>query len=95
MEAFYGEILTSCEKLRSLIVHGKQAIQSEKRAVPLLLFLKKARVEYYPFGVIGIIIPSVRLPFFLFLFFSTLLMCGYIKRIIHSTMPFPQLPLPF
>jgi len=57
MEAYYGEILTTCEKLRHLITYGRQALKSEKRSVPLLLFLKSARVEYYPLGVIGIIIP--------------------------------------
>jgi hypothetical protein len=35
------------------------ACRSESRGVPLLLFLKKAWVEYYPMGVIGIIVPWV------------------------------------
>mmetsp|Transcript_11159 Transcript_11159/g.19026 ORF Transcript_11159/g.19026 Transcript_11159/m.19026 type:complete len:586 (-) Transcript_11159:43-1800(-) len=56
-EAYYGEILTTCEKLRHLIAHGKNALLPENRSVPTMLFVKKARVEYYPFGVIGIIIP--------------------------------------
>lgn len=58
-EAYYGEILTTCEKLRHLIEHGKKALQPENRSVPSMLFVKKARVEYHPFGVIGIIIPWV------------------------------------
>jgi len=56
-EAYYGEILTTCEKLRHLIVNGRKALQTESRGVPAMFFVKKARVEYYPFGVIGIIIP--------------------------------------
>jgi acyl-CoA reductase-like NAD-dependent aldehyde dehydrogenase len=59
-EAYYGEILTTCEKLRHLIAHGAKALATESRGVPSMLFVKKARVEYYPFGVIGIIIPWVR-----------------------------------
>ena len=58
-EAYYGEILTTCEKLRHLIVNGRKALQTESRGVPAMFFVKKARVEYYPFGVIGIIIPWV------------------------------------
>ncbi|ELR24739.1 aldehyde dehydrogenase [Acanthamoeba castellanii str. Neff] len=57
MEAEYGEILTTCEKIRHLIRNGEDALKSESRGVPLLLFLKKAWVEYYPMGVIGIIVP--------------------------------------
>jgi acyl-CoA reductase-like NAD-dependent aldehyde dehydrogenase len=57
MEAEYGEVLTTCEKIRHLIRNGEAALKPEGRSAPLLLFLKKARVEYYPLGVIGIIIP--------------------------------------
>eukprot|EP01087_Luapelamoeba_hula_P025126 TRINITY_DN981_c0_g1_i1.p1 TRINITY_DN981_c0_g1~~TRINITY_DN981_c0_g1_i1.p1 ORF type:complete len:589 (-),score=107.32 TRINITY_DN981_c0_g1_i1:31-1797(-) len=57
MEALYGEILTTCEKLRYLIRNGEDALKPETRWPPLLLFLKKARVEYHPLGVIGIIVP--------------------------------------
>jgi len=60
MEAYYGEILTTCEKLRWIIANGASALQTETRNPPLLLFLKHARVEYHPLGVIGIIIPWVR-----------------------------------
>jgi hypothetical protein len=59
MEAYYGEILTTCEKLRWIIANGGSALQTETRSPPLLLFLKHARVEYHPLGVIGIIIPWV------------------------------------
>lgn len=83
MEAEYGEILTTCEKIRYIIRYGEDALKclhlltsalwtleltsavvnkrNESRGVPLLLFLKKAWVEYYPMGVIGIIVPWVRL----------------------------------
>jgi len=57
LEAKYGEILTTCEKLRYLINHGADSLKPESRTPPLLLFLKKARVEYYPIGIVGIIVP--------------------------------------
>jgi acyl-CoA reductase-like NAD-dependent aldehyde dehydrogenase len=37
---------------------GEEYLAPESRPVPLLLFQKKARVEYFPMGVIGIIIPG-------------------------------------
>ena len=57
MEAGFGEVLTSCEKLRYTIKHGEKCLRPEKRYVPMLLMTKSARVEYRPYGVIGIIIP--------------------------------------
>eukprot|EP01132_Coremiostelium_polycephalum_P008006 gene8006-9851_t len=56
-EAMFGEILTSCEKLRYLIKHGEKALKPQKRIVPMLMGTKSARLEYHPMGVIGIIIP--------------------------------------
>eukprot|EP01133_Synstelium_polycarpum_P008658 gene8658-10160_t len=56
-EATFGEILTSCEKLRYLIVHGEKALKTQPRIVPMLMGTKAARLEYHPMGVIGIIIP--------------------------------------
>eukprot|EP01095_Lingulamoeba_sp_RSL-Kostka_P000015 TRINITY_DN1001_c2_g1_i1.p1 TRINITY_DN1001_c2_g1~~TRINITY_DN1001_c2_g1_i1.p1 ORF type:complete len:629 (-),score=227.31 TRINITY_DN1001_c2_g1_i1:255-2141(-) len=57
MEAFYGEILTTCEKLRYIIKTGEESLATEYRTPPTLLIVKEARVEYHPLGVIGIIIP--------------------------------------
>ncbi|EFA78464.1 aldehyde dehydrogenase [Heterostelium album PN500] len=56
-EATFGEILTSCEKLRYLINYGEDALKTQKRRVPMLMGTKSARLEYHPLGVIGIIIP--------------------------------------
>eukprot|EP01100_Stratorugosa_tubuloviscum_P006755 TRINITY_DN2875_c0_g1_i1.p1 TRINITY_DN2875_c0_g1~~TRINITY_DN2875_c0_g1_i1.p1 ORF type:complete len:577 (-),score=256.58 TRINITY_DN2875_c0_g1_i1:478-2208(-) len=58
LEAYYGEILTTCEKLRHLIATAEESLKSESRSPPLLLMVKKARVEYYPLGVILAIIPA-------------------------------------
>jgi acyl-CoA reductase-like NAD-dependent aldehyde dehydrogenase len=57
LEGYLGEILTSCEKLRYTICYGEEFLQPEDRRVPLLMCYKKAEVQYYPLGVIGVIIP--------------------------------------
>ncbi len=41
MEAEYGEILTTCEKIRHLIRNGESDLKPESRSPPLMLFLKK------------------------------------------------------
>jgi len=56
-EAMFGEILTSCEKLRYLIAHGEDALKPQTRRVPILMGTKSGRLEYHPMGTIGIIIP--------------------------------------
>ncbi|KAF2078440.1 hypothetical protein CYY_000307 [Polysphondylium violaceum] len=56
-EAMFGEILTSCEKLRYLIKHGEDALKPQTRRVPMLMGTKSGRLEYHPMGTIGIIIP--------------------------------------
>lgn len=58
MEATYGEIMTTLEKLRWLKNEGEKLLSPESRPVPAMLFLKSARIEYYPLGVIGVIIPG-------------------------------------
>lgn len=57
-EAYLGEIITVCEKIRWTVCEGEDFIKPESRKVPALLrFTKKARVEYHPLGVIGMIVP--------------------------------------
>lgn len=57
-EAAVGEIVTTVEKLRWLMHNGPKYLQRDKRQVPFLLsFTKSAYVDYYPYGVIGIIVP--------------------------------------
>src|SRR3989338_8178778 len=50
--------MTILEKLRWLKNEGERLLAPESRSVPAMLFLKKARIEYYPLGVIGVIIPG-------------------------------------
>jgi acyl-CoA reductase-like NAD-dependent aldehyde dehydrogenase len=54
--AMMGEIWPVCEKLRYTIAHGEKFLRPERRSSGLLVH-KKARVEYQPLGVIGVICP--------------------------------------
>ncbi len=52
--------MTSCEKIRWIVAHGEKYLKSESRPVPFILrFVKAARVDYHPVGVVGIIVPWV------------------------------------
>ncbi len=57
LEAYLGEIIVSCEKIRFMINRGEHYLSPEKRSLPLMFLYKKAFVEYVPIGVIGIIVP--------------------------------------
>eukprot|EP01089_Gocevia_fonbrunei_P015616 TRINITY_DN4611_c0_g1_i1.p1 TRINITY_DN4611_c0_g1~~TRINITY_DN4611_c0_g1_i1.p1 ORF type:complete len:641 (+),score=133.06 TRINITY_DN4611_c0_g1_i1:57-1979(+) len=57
MEAEYGEILTSCVKIKYLMDEGPIVLAPEHRSPPLWVVTKKAWVEYNALGVIGIIVP--------------------------------------
>lgn len=57
MDAYLGEILTSCEKIRWLVNNGEQYLLPERRSPPLLLLSKRCYVEYRPVGVVGMIVP--------------------------------------
>ena len=57
LEGIQGEVLPTCEKIRFIMSEGEKALRSESRSVPLLMFLKKALLEYQPLGVIGVIVP--------------------------------------
>lgn len=57
-EAQLGEVMATCEKVRWVMMNGERYLSPESRCVPLLLrFTKRAFVEWFPFGVIGIIVP--------------------------------------
>jgi len=57
LDAAFGEILTTCEKIRWLLAEGEQALKPEKRSAGSMMFYKSARVEFHPLGVIGAIVP--------------------------------------
>jgi len=56
-EASLGEVMTTCEKIRWIVASGEGALAPESRPVASLLATKTARVEYFPCGVIGVIVP--------------------------------------
>ena len=57
VDAAFGEILVTCEKLKWLAEEGEQWLQPEHRTSGTLMMMKRVRVEYQPFGVIGAIVP--------------------------------------
>lgn len=57
LDALFGEILVTCEKLTWLIESGEQYLLPEYRSTGKLMLMKTARVEYIPLGVIGAIVP--------------------------------------
>jgi acyl-CoA reductase-like NAD-dependent aldehyde dehydrogenase len=57
LEAEFGEVLTTLEKCRYTMKYGANALKDEYRSPPALLFLKSAKMEYHPMGVIAAIIP--------------------------------------
>jgi acyl-CoA reductase-like NAD-dependent aldehyde dehydrogenase len=56
IDANFGEILTTCEKLRWTIANGRQVLKPEYRSTGMIMAHKSARVEYVPIGVMGAIV---------------------------------------
>eukprot|EP00937_MAST-01D_sp_MAST-1D-sp2_P004250 g4250.t1 len=58
VDAYFGEVLVTCEKLKWLASGaGEAALRDERRAPGSMMMTKRVRVEYRPFGVIGAIVP--------------------------------------
>jgi acyl-CoA reductase-like NAD-dependent aldehyde dehydrogenase len=56
IDASFGEILTTCEKLRWTIANGESSLQSEYRMPGLIMIHKIPKVVYVPVGVMGAIV---------------------------------------
>ena len=56
VDAAFGEILVTLEKIRWTIAEGEQVLQTEYRSTSLLTMHKSARVEYVPLGVVAAIV---------------------------------------
>ena len=56
IDAGFGEILTTCEKLRWTIENGEQVLKNDYRSTGLVMITKKTFVEYIPVGVMGVIV---------------------------------------
>ncbi len=57
VDALLGEVMTTCEKIRCINVHGEQWLQPQPRPVGPMMVHKSAYVEYVPYGVLGVIAP--------------------------------------
>lgn len=57
VDALLGEILTTCEKARTLLHRGEAWLEPSRREVNPMMLHKRATVEYVPLGVLGIIAP--------------------------------------
>lgn len=53
VDALFGEVLVTVEKLKWTITHGEQALTAERRPTNLLMFYKKNEVRYEPLGVVA------------------------------------------
>jgi acyl-CoA reductase-like NAD-dependent aldehyde dehydrogenase len=53
IDASFGEILVTAEKLKWTIDHGERALKSEKRPTNLLMMYKKNEVRWEPLGVVA------------------------------------------
>ncbi|XP_027933486.1 aldehyde dehydrogenase 22A1-like [Vigna unguiculata] len=56
VDASFGEIMTTCEKINWLLSEGEQCLKPEYRSSGRAMFHKRARVELHPLGVIGAIV---------------------------------------
>lgn len=57
VDAAFGELIVTCEKIRWLMAEGEKWLSPEYRSAGRMMFYKKAKVEYVPIGVIGAIVP--------------------------------------
>jgi len=57
IDAGFGEVLVTLEKLHWLCAEGEGALRAEYRSAGRVVFYKSARVEWHPRGVIGAIVP--------------------------------------
>lgn len=57
LDALLGEVLTTCEKIRTLQWNGELWLQPQYRATGPLMLHKTAMVEYVPLGVLATIAP--------------------------------------
>ena len=53
VDAIFGEILVTAEKLKWTIQHGENALKAERRPTNFLMFYKKNEVRYEPLGVVS------------------------------------------
>jgi acyl-CoA reductase-like NAD-dependent aldehyde dehydrogenase len=57
VDAAFGEVLVTLEKLSWICAEGERWLRPEGRSAGRMLFYKRARVEWHPRGVVGAIVP--------------------------------------
>ena len=57
VDALLGEVLTTCEKIRTINEMGELWLRPSYRPTGPMMVHKSARVEYVPFGIIAPIAP--------------------------------------
>ena len=53
VDASFGEILVTAEKLKWTIEHGEKALRPSRRPTNLLMMYKRNEVRYEPLGVVA------------------------------------------
>ena len=53
LDASFGEILVTAEKLKWVIDHGEKALRTSRRPTNLLMMYKYNEVRYEPLGVVA------------------------------------------
>ncbi|KAJ6794185.1 aldehyde dehydrogenase 22A1 [Iris pallida] len=56
VDASLGEIMTTCEKITWLLAEGEKWLKPEYRSSGRSMLHKRAKVEFYPLGVVGAIV---------------------------------------
>jgi hypothetical protein len=94
VDAALGEVLTTAEKIRTIVAAGELWLEPDRRAVGPMFLHKRAQVEYVPLGVIGTIAPW-NYPYVVILVVVLLSIGGCVARkciLIHNLSPqVPQL----
>ena len=57
VDAAFGEVMVTCEKINWVLSEGEKWLKPEKRSSGTMMFYKKAWVEFVPVGVVGCIVP--------------------------------------
>lgn len=57
VDAAFGEVIVTCEKISWLLAEGERCLASEQRSSGYMMLTKRFYVEYHPVGVVGAIVP--------------------------------------
>jgi acyl-CoA reductase-like NAD-dependent aldehyde dehydrogenase len=86
VDAALGEVLTTAEKIRTMVTAGELWLEPDRRDVGPIFLHKRAQVEYVPLGVIGTIAPW-NYPYVLL---GCCLYCFFISGLVAPDNPHPR-----